>query len=260
VSSCSGHSVAERVRIARMGHRGDGVVETEAGLLYVPGSLPGEIVEVERIPRVPDRCRPVGLDVASPDRVAPICPYFGSCGGCAVQHWTPGRYRSWKRSRVIDALRHAGLEVNVDDLIDAHGNGRRRPVLHARSGTRGTVEVGFAASRSHQVVASAARATPGLKPVAAERRDFFRWPLTRSELARFDAVVLDPPRQGALAQSVELAGSKVPVVIAVSCHPATLARDARALCDSGYRLERVTPVDQFRYSPHVELVARFSRA
>ena len=79
------------------------------------------------------------------------------------------------------------------------------------------------------------------------------------ELTRFDAVVFDPPRQGAQTQAQELAKSKVPLVIAVSCNPATFARDAKLLIDGGYRLTRVTPVDQFRYSPHVEIVARFER-
>jgi 23S rRNA (uracil1939-C5)-methyltransferase len=71
--------------------------------------------------------------------------------------------------------------------------------------------------------------------------------------------VFDPPRQGAQAQAHELAASKVPVVAAVSCNPATFARDARILIDGGYRLEIVTPVDQFRHSPHIELVAKFLR-
>jgi len=78
-------------------------------------------------------------------------------------------------------------------------------------------------------------------------------------LKPFDAVVFDPPRQGALAQAQKLARSNVPVVIAVSCNAATFARDARILLDGGYRLEAVTPLDQFRYTPHVEIVARLAR-
>jgi len=104
-----------------------------------------------------------------------------------------------------------------------------------------------------------AAAAPGLKPIEAEARDLFRRPLITSELARFDAVVFDPPRQGAQAQARVLAESKVPVVVAVSCNPATFARDARLLVDGGYRLVAVMPVDQFRYSAHVEIVARFAR-
>ena len=105
----------------------------------------------------------------------------------------------------------------------------------------------------------AASATAGLKPVKAEARDLFRRPLMPPELREVDAVVFDPPRQGAQAQALQLAASKVPVVVAVSCNAATFARDARILVDGGYRLEGVTPVDQFKYTPHVELVARFSR-
>jgi len=79
------------------------------------------------------------------------------------------------------------------------------------------------------------------------------------ELRGFDAVVFDPPRQGAQAQALKLAASKVPVVIAVSCNVATFARDARLLIDGGYKIESVVPVDQFRHTPHVELVAKFTR-
>jgi 23S rRNA (uracil1939-C5)-methyltransferase len=104
-----------------------------------------------------------------------------------------------------------------------------------------------------------AAAAPGLKPVETQVRDLFRRPLVAAELARFDAVVFDPPRQGAQAQARALAESTVPIVIAVSCNPATFARDARVLVDGGYRFGAVTPVDQFRYSPHVEIVARFAR-
>jgi len=107
-------------------------------------------------------------------------------------------------------------------------------------------------------LAKAAR-TPGLKPIKAEQRDLFRRPLVPPELRDFDAVVFDPPRQGAQAQALKLAASKVPVVIAVSCNVATFARDARLLIDGGYKIESVVPVDQFRHTPHVELVAKFTR-
>lgn len=107
-------------------------------------------------------------------------------------------------------------------------------------------------------LAKAAR-TPGLKPIKAEPRDLFRRPLVPQELRDSDAVVFDPPRQGAQAQALKLAESKVPVVVAVSCNVATFARDARLLIDGGYKLETVVPVDQFRHTPHVELVAKFKR-
>ncbi|ABE61655.1 23S rRNA m(5)U-1939 methyltransferase [Nitrobacter hamburgensis X14] len=105
----------------------------------------------------------------------------------------------------------------------------------------------------------AAATTHGLKPVKAEARDLFRRPLLTQELRDIDVAVFDPPRQGAQAQSKQLAASKIPVIVAVSCSIATFARDARILIDGGYRLETVTPVDQFRHSPHVELVAKFLR-
>ncbi len=105
----------------------------------------------------------------------------------------------------------------------------------------------------------AARATPGLKPVTTERRDLFRNPLTARELDRYDAVIFDPPRAGAESQARELAQSKVPAVIAVSCDPATLARDLAILVEGGYRIDAVTPVDQFKYAAHVETVAVLRR-
>ena len=411
--------MVERLVIERLGHRGDGVVETPAGPLYVPYVLPGETVEVEPVPGHPDRRHALRVEVESPERIAPVCPHFGVCGGCALQHWETARYRAWKRGLVVAALAQAGIEAPVDDLIDAHGAGRRRAVFHARRGTHDVLQVGFAAYRAHHVVpidrcpvlapelagaieaawalaealgpqrkpldiqvtasepgldvdvrgsgplppalttplaglaqthrlarltrhgelivqraqptvrvgrarvalppgtflqataqgeetlarlvvshvgeaaviadlfagvgpfalrlAERARvhavdndaaaiaalrqasAVPGFKPIETEVRDLFRRPLLPPELARFDAVVFDPPRQGAEKQARALADSKVPLVVAVSCNPATFARDARLLVVGGYRLVSVTPVDQFRYSAHVEIVARFGR-
>ena len=101
----------------------------------------------------------------------------------------------------------------------------------------------------------AARHAPGLKPVTVERRDLFRRPSTAKELDRFDGLVFDPPRAGAEAQSREIAKSNVGRVAAVSCNPATLARDLTILLAGGYRLLSVTPIDQFLWSSHVEAVA-----
>ena len=101
--------------------------------------------------------------------------------------------------------------------------------------------------------------TKGLKPVKAEARDLFRRPLVAQELRDIDAVVFDPPRAGAQAQAERLAGSKVPLVVAVSCNVQTFARDAKILTDGGYTLQNVTPIDQFRHTLHIELVARFTR-
>jgi 23S rRNA (uracil1939-C5)-methyltransferase len=105
----------------------------------------------------------------------------------------------------------------------------------------------------------AATSTSGLKPVKAEARDLFRRPLVPQELRDYDTVVFDPPRQGAQAQVTQLAASKIPTVVAVSCNVTTFARDAKILIDGGYTVESVTPVDQFRHTPHIELVARFAR-
>ena len=410
----------ERLTIARLGRRGDGIADTPDGPVFVPFTLPGEVVEANAWPGHPDRRLPIRIERASPERIAPVCPHFGTCGGCALQHWTTARYRDWKRGLVVEALSQAGLDPPVDDLIDAHGEGRRRAVLHARRGQGNVLKVGFAAPRAHQIVAIdrcpilapaldgalaaawaiaetvetmrkpldiqvtatdigldvdlrgsgpltaaattalarvagqhrlarltrhgeivAQRATPvvtmgrarvalppgaflqattageaalaalvsehggaagriadlfagvgpfalrlaerarvtavdsdkeaiaalkratettqGLKPVAVEARDLFRRALAANELKPFDCVVFDPPRQGAEAQARALAASAVPVVVAVSCNPATFARDARILVDGGYRLARVTPIDQFLYSPHVEIVAKLER-
>jgi 23S rRNA (uracil1939-C5)-methyltransferase len=411
--------VVEPLTIDRMGHRGDGIADGPDGPIFVPGTLPGETVEVESVPGHPDRRHLLNVEKPSAERIAPICPHFGVCGGCAVQHWQSAPYRAWKRDLVVEALRQAGLDAPVGDLIDAHGKGRRRAVFHARRGAHDVLEVGFSAARAHRVIAidrcpvlaksldgalgaawaiaealgpaqrpldiqvtatdagldidvrgsgpltsslitalahiaaaqnlarltrhgelivqhraptlrmgaatvplppaaflqataegeaalsqlvlsacagakhiadlfcgigpfalrlaehgrvfaadddeaalaalKRAAATPGLKPIETETHDLFRSPLVASELRRFDAVVFDPPRQGAQAQARELASSSVPLLVAVSCNPGTFARDVAELVRGGYRLVDVTPVDQFRYSVHVEIVGRLER-
>jgi 23S rRNA (uracil1939-C5)-methyltransferase len=112
---------------------------------------------------------------------------------------------------------------------------------------------------SMAALAKAARATQGLRRIGTEARDLFRRPLLTPELNAFDAVVIDPPRAGAEAQAQQLAASKVPLVVSVSCDPATFARDAAILIAGGYRLERVVPVDQFKHSPHLEVVGILRR-
>ncbi|MFT7593668.1 MAG: 23S rRNA (uracil1939-C5)-methyltransferase [Paracoccaceae bacterium] len=102
------------------------------------------------------------------------------------------------------------------------------------------------------------RMAAGLKPVTTESRDLYRRPLLPDELARFDAVVLDPPRAGAEAQVAELAQAKVPRIAYVSCNPVTFARDAKVLVAAGYDLTWVQVVDQFRWSAHTELAASFA--
>lgn len=105
----------------------------------------------------------------------------------------------------------------------------------------------------------AARATPNLRAVTTEVRDLFRRPLLTLELNTFDAIVMDPPRAGAEAQAQQIAASKVPLVVSVSCDAGTFARDTAILQGAGFRLERVHPVDQFRFSPHVEIVGILRR-
>ena len=109
-----------------------------------------------------------------------------------------------------------------------------------------------------QALDKAARQTDGLKRITTETRDLFRRPLEPDEFKGIDAVVIDPPRAGAEAQCARLAEARVPVIAMVSCNPATFARDARLLTAAGYHLDWVQVVDQFRWSSHVELIARLS--
>jgi 23S rRNA (uracil1939-C5)-methyltransferase len=104
------------------------------------------------------------------------------------------------------------------------------------------------------------KTAPGLKPVTVATRDLFRQPLLPDELNKFDAAIIDPPRAGALAQTGELAKSNVRSVGFVSCNPVTFARDAKILIDSGFEIDWLRVVDQFRWSAHVEIAAKFSRA
>ncbi len=110
-----------------------------------------------------------------------------------------------------------------------------------------------------KALAAAARDTSGLKPITTEQRDLFKLPLTALELKAFDAVVLDPPRAGAQAQIRALAASKVARIAYVSCDAASFARDAAILVGAGFAPGTVTPIDQFLYSGHIELVAGFDR-
>lgn len=159
-----------------------------------------------------------------------------------------------------------GESALVAAVVEGVGGARRVADLFAGCGTFAlplaeTAEV-------HAVEGSAAllsaldrgwRGAPGLKRVTTEARDLFRRPLLPDELSPFDAVVIDPPRAGAEAQVAELCRTAVPVIVHVSCNPVTFAREARKLVDAGYRPDWVQVVDQFRWSAHVELAARFSR-
>ena len=414
--------MTETLTIARVGGQGDGIAETAAGPVFAPLTLPGETIRAE----VRDgRAGPFELLTASPDRIEPVSPHYGDCGGCSLQHWASGPYLEWKREQVRLALARERIETEVEATVAVPPGARRRVALHARRGPDGRVVLGFKARRSWRLVevracpvadprlvaafpalagvaeaflehpksaptlhvtwtltgldvdvtgverrsgglsrdaqmraieaaaaadlarlslagdalvmsrqpvvafgpatvplpaggflqavpqaeaAMVARAVAavrgakkiadlfcgagtftfplatvapvlaadastagiaalkagvgtakGLKPIAAEARDLFRRPLAPWDLRGCDAVVLDPPRAGALEQTQQVAQTKAATVVYVSCNPVTFARDARVLLDAGFRLETVTPVDQFLWSAHVELVGVFRR-
>ena len=150
-----------------------------------------------------------------------------------------------------------GEAALVDTVREALGSEGAVADLFAGLGTFAlAVGAAYAAEASRDAAASLKAAAPG---TAVEHRDLYRRPLDRAELARFEAVILDPPRAGAEEQVRELAASAVRRIAYVSCNPATFARDAKTLVAGGYRLEWVRPVGQFRWSTHVELAACFSR-
>jgi 23S rRNA (uracil1939-C5)-methyltransferase len=151
------------------------------------------------------------------------------------------------------AIAHIGKAKKVADLFSGVGTfalrlARTSSVLAVESDEKAVKSLDFAA-----------RNTQGLKPVTVERRDLFRRPLMTSEFKGFDAVVFDPPRAGAEVQCAELAKSQVKKIVAISCNPLTLARDLSMLTAGGYRINTVTPIDQFLWSPHVEAVATLTK-
>ena len=405
----------EEVSVVALDSNGNGVTPNGA---IVSFALPGERARVRLEGK---RAELVETLDASPERAEPFCRWFGRCGGCAAQHMSASLYREWKRDLVVEALKREGVSAKVEELVDAHGAGRRRATFHARFPHGQPDEVGFMRARSHDIIAiddcplfspgmagaiQAARALSGdlrglMKPldiwitatldgldvdlrgsgplqrvetqklmrtadaldlarvsnhgevvierraprvafggtlarlppgaflqateagekwlaefaertladtrkvadlfcgagaftlrlagarevfaadadpaaiaalaraaatstglhnVRAETRDLFRRPLRPDELAAFDAVLIDPPRAGALEQARALAASALPLVVSISCNAATFARDARILIDGGFQLESVTPLDQFRFSAHVEIAAVFRRS
>lgn len=410
------------LQIARVAGQGDGVAETPAGPVFAPLTLPGETVRGE----VRDgRMEAPEILTASADRITPVSPQYGDCGGCSLQHWAAGPYLDWKRDQVVATLARAGLETEVEATVAVPPGTRRRLALHARRLDDGRVVLGFKARKSWRLVevkacpvadprlvaafpaltkvaaaflehpksaptlhvtwtldgldvdvtgverrsgglsadqrmqairaardaglarlslagevlvmerqphvrfgpatvplaaggflqavpeaeaamveravaavkgarkiadlfcgtgtftfplatvgavvaadASAAgiaalkagiTSAKGMKQITAEARDLFRRPLTPFDLKGCEAIVFDPPRAGAIEQAAQIAGTKAAVVVGVSCNPSTFARDARVLVDAGFRLEKVTPIDQFLWSAHVELVGVFRR-
>ncbi|MBB2719811.1 UNVERIFIED_ORG: 23S rRNA (uracil1939-C5)-methyltransferase [Rhizobium etli] len=150
-------------------------------------------------------------------------------------------------------LAHAGKAKRIADLFAGAGTFSLRL---ARIGRVHAVEAETAALAA---LDQAARKTQGLKPVSVEKRDLFRRPLMTQEFKPFDMVVFDPPRAGAEFQCEELARSGVKKIAAVSCNPLTLARDLQILVEGGYRITGVTPIDQFLWSSHVEVVATLEK-
>jgi len=157
----------------------------------------------------------------------------------------------------------AAETVLVEEVVSAIGTERPAADLFAGLGTftfalarGGPVHAVEGEARAAAALARAAAGRPG---ITVERRDLARKPLPPEVLAHYAAVVFDPPRAGAARQVEVLAASAVGTVVAVSCNPATFARDAATLIAGGYQLERVTPVDQFVWTPHLELAAVFRR-
>jgi len=407
------------VLIESVGGEGDGVA---AGPVYAPFTLPGERV---RLSGAGERRELVEVLQPSPQRVAPPCPHFGVCGGCALQHWDHAAYLDWKVSRLVATLARQRIETQVLAPFAAQPGSRRRITLHARQGRRDEAKLGYKTRKAWTLVpveacpiadprlvaafpamrrlaaplfenpksapslhvtltvtgidvdisgvarkggglsadarmrlAEAAQAAdfarvtiegevaylarqpqvrfgpatvalpagaflqavpqaeaamaafaveavagasriadlycgvgtftfplaqvapvlavdgdgpairaltgalasaPGLKGVTAEVRDLSRRPLLAMELKHMDAALFDPPRAGAPQQAAELGRSKLSRVVGISCNPATFVRDASTLIEAGFRLERLLPVDQFLWSPHIELAAVFAR-
>ncbi|NEJ24574.1 RNA methyltransferase [Rhizobium leguminosarum] len=158
-------------------------------------------------------------------------------------------------------------EEAMAELVTAHaGKAKRIADLFAGSGTFslrlariGRVHAVEAEAKALAALDHAARNTQGLKPVTVEKRDLFRRPLMTQEFKPYDVVVFDPPRAGAEFQCQELARSGVKKIVAVSCNPLTLARDLAILVEGGYRITGVTPIDQFLWTSHVEVVATLEK-
>lgn len=402
------------VRIVELGAQGDGV--TEEGL-FVPGALPGESA---RVTVAGHRATLVEITARAPERITPVCPHFGECGGCTLQHVGGDFLSGWKRDLIARSLSARGISgVEIAPTLTSPAGSRRRAVFGGRRTKKGTL-VGFHAPSSNQLVAirdcpvvrpavleamdllheivalgasrkgevklvvtesaagldvaatggkpldgglfgrlvaatatsgiarlswdgepviardppvqqmGRARVVPppggflqateegaaalveavrravgqartvadlfagcgtfalplaersevraveadagalaaldagwrhaeGLKRIETEVRDLFARPLLTREFAEIEAVVLDPPRQGARTQCEQLAVCDIGRLAMVSCNPATFARDVRILIDGGFRLDWVQPVDQFRWAPHVELAAALVR-
>jgi len=418
-----------KLTVEELGAQGDGLAKKDRQTYYLPMTVPGETVTAKVVAKRGDgwRCEVTHTEAPSPDRVDPPCRYYGTCGGCTLQHVDDKLYRDWKRRLVVTALKRQGLEPDIEPLQSVPLGARRRATFEALMTADGPI-VGFNQRLGHHVVdieacplmvaglnalvpalkdAIADFAGPGergdiainmsdtgpditfiwpggldrsrlealsrfadghdvarvswrdpngkdpelvvqrraavlsfgaaavelpaaafLQPSKAGEsllvkavlagiegspkniaelyagcgsftfpltatgahitafegaeaqvraletgagraslggritgivRDLSRQPLTVKEVSQFDVLVFDPPRAGAKEQVEKLALSDVPQVIGVSCNPATFARDARILTDGGYKLLKVTPVDQFPFTGHMEVVGVFRK-
>ena len=389
--------------VIKLGNKGDGTVIVDGAEYFVPYVIDGEQVEIEIDNNGGNHARLKKIVVPSKKRIAPLCPLFGVCGACKLQHL--GNYEEFKTASFLKTIapvindavdvmpmnfiignvrRRALLKVDngavgffkeksntvvpvsycpllkdainafIKDLrlppitadltvtlttngldVDIKGKQTIPPVMHktlareCRKAIRLTVDgvtvsekekpymifgktavrfpVGsflqpseegektllgivkkllpadgkriadifcgmgtftFPLAEAAKEVIGFEAATFGVRAVntakcnnvRAYERDLFKNPLTAAELDRFDAVLMDPPRDGAIAQSRMLKKTaKIKQIVYISCNPATFTRDAKEIIVGGFALKTVAPVDQFRYTPHTELVADFRR-
>ena len=141
--------MSTRFRIERLGAQADGIASTETGPVYVRYALPGETVTAAR---QKDRAELIAVLEPSPQRVAPPCRHFGTCGGCAIQHLEAAAYNDWKRRKVVEALKARGIEAPVADIVPCAPHTRRRVVMAARRTEAGML-LGYHEAMSHRIVA-----------------------------------------------------------------------------------------------------------
>jgi len=244
--------------IERLGPKGDGIGLQSEKYAYVEGAVPGDRVKARVRMDAQGVSRGEILEILhpSPHRQKASCIHYEKCGNCTVQHLNPAFYRQWKIEIVKEGLRKQNLRPRewLDTLFVGDHN-RRRATFSGPMLNVGSVDAYESNPGSVQSLSEAAVE----KPLRAFCRDLFQNPLSRDELNRYDAIVFDPPRAGCLAQAKSMALAKTPTLIGVSCNPATFARDARILCDGGYRLRSMQIVDQFLWSHHVEMVGVFRK-
>jgi 23S rRNA (uracil1939-C5)-methyltransferase len=154
--------MTQRVRIERLGHRGDGVAEFDGRPIFITHVLPGELVDIERTGS--ERAQLINVIEASPQRAYAFIPGEAVCGGCGLRHISVEAQLEWKGALVAENLRSAGIDALVEPCIDAHGHGRRRATFHARRGKDGVLRVGFTEARSHDVVDLGQHLCPVMSP------------------------------------------------------------------------------------------------